>query len=242
MVWRCENASCPARIRRGLLHFASRRAMNIEGLGESLVDQLVDDRGWCTTTRTCTVLTVDGWPRWIAWARSRPRICVAEIDASRSAELWRLLHGIGIRHVGEGRRPGAGRGVRLDGAARGPPRWTALQRVPDIGEVVARRCARFSTSRRNAALMDRLAGAGVRMEDPRPAEPALARQPLAGKTYVITGTLDQMSREDAEPSASSALGGKGQRLGQPKDHVAGRRPRRREQARQSAGPRRAGAR
>src|SRR5690606_38363312 len=95
VIWRCENASCPARIRRSLLHFASRRAMNIEGLGEAVVDQLVTSGlvHTCADLYRLTVEQVAGLDRMGTVSGTN---LVHEIDESRSAELWRLLHGLGI--------------------------------------------------------------------------------------------------------------------------------------------------
>jgi DNA ligase (NAD+) len=204
VVWRCENASCPARIRRSLLHFASRRAMNIEGLGESLVDQLV------TTGLVhdyadlygLTAETLAGLDRMGATSAAK---LVAEIDRSRAAELWRVLHGIGIRHVGEGGARALARAFGSIQALR-DARAEALQVVPDVGEVVATSVRRFLDEPANAALIDRLLAAGVRMADPETPASA-ARQPLAGATVVLTGTLDSMTREAAAERVE-ALGGK----------------------------------
>jgi DNA ligase (NAD+) len=205
VIWRCENVSCPARIRRGLLHFASRKAMNIEGLGESLADQVVTT-GLVHDYADLYHCSVE---QFAALDRMGPKSAanlVAEIDGSRRAQLWRLLHGIGIRHVGEG-------GARA--LARAFPSLSVLRRasegelqaVPDVGEVVARSVRAFLDEPRNAALLDRLAAAGVRTEDDIRDEDRPVRQPLAGQTFVLTGTLDQMSRDDAK-AAIERLGGK----------------------------------
>jgi DNA ligase (NAD+) len=208
VVWRCENASCPARIRRGLLHFASRRAMNIEGLGEALVDQLVSS-GLVRDYADLYELTVDQLAGLERMGRKSAANLVAEIDNSRQAELWRLLHGLGIRHVGEG-------GARaLATTFRSLPRLQQatpeqLEETPDVGEVVARSVRSFLDEPANADLLRRLVDHGVRAVDPEPAETPDAQPastPLAGQTFVLTGTLDSMSREDAA-NRIEALGGK----------------------------------
>jgi DNA ligase (NAD+) len=205
VVWRCENASCPARIRRSLLHFASRRAMNIEGLGESLVDQLVTT-GLVRDYADLYGLTVD---QLAALDRMGPKSAanlVTEIEHSRQNELWRLLHGIGIRHVGEGGAHALAAAFPslavLRQAAAGE-----LQAVPDVGEVVAQSVRAFLDEPRNGALLDRLALAGVRVEDERPAAGRPVRRPLAGQTFVLTGTLAGWTREAAS-TAIERLGGK----------------------------------
>ncbi|HYN08575.1 MAG TPA: NAD-dependent DNA ligase LigA [Vicinamibacterales bacterium] len=205
VIWRCENASCPARIRRGLEHFASRRAMNIEGLGESLVDQLVST-GLVRDYADLYALTVDQVAALERMGRKSATTLIGEIDASRTAELSRLLYAIGIRHVGEGGARALARAFRSMPALRAAT-IEALQVVPDIGPVVAQAVKSFLGEPTNAALIDRLAAAGVRMEDEAGDEPTVADTPLAGQTFVITGTLDAMSREEAA-EAIVRLGGK----------------------------------
>jgi DNA ligase (NAD+) len=205
VVWRCENASCPARIRRGLLHFASRKAMNIEGLGESLVDQLVTN-GLVRDYADLYALSVDQLAALERMGKKSAANLVAEIDRSRSNDLWRLLHGIGIRHVGEGGARALARAfpalatLRQAGEAE-------LQAVPDVGVVVARSVRSFLDEPRNQQLLDRLAAAGVRQEDDVRAGERPARQVLAGQTFVLTGTLAGYTRE-AATAAIERLGGK----------------------------------
>ncbi len=206
VIWRCENVSCPARIRRGLLHFASRRAMNIEGLGESLVDQLVQT-GLVRDYADLYALTADRLSELERMGPKSAANLVAEIDRSRQAELWRLLHGVGIRHVGEGGARALASAFRSIRALRAAT-VDALETVPDVGPVVARSARAFFDEPRNQRLFDRLGEAGVRVEDEAAAGDAPAAPgPLAGRTYVITGTLDAMTREDAI-AALETLGAK----------------------------------
>ncbi|HEX5070617.1 MAG TPA: NAD-dependent DNA ligase LigA [Vicinamibacterales bacterium] len=204
VVWRCENASCPARLRRGLMHFASRRAMDIEGLGESLADQLVGS-GLVRDYADLYHLQVDALADLERMGKKSAAKLVASIDRSRRAEIWRLLHGVGIRHVGEGgaRALAAGFGS-IPGIRQAAVE--VLEAVPDVGPVMARSVRSFFDEPRNATLMDKLAAAGVRMEDDTP-RAVTGPGPLTGKTYVITGTLTAMSRE-AATEALQALGAK----------------------------------
>ena len=205
VIWRCENVSCPARIRRGLEHFASRRAMNIEGLGESLVDQLVRTelvRDYADLY-SLDAQTLAGLERM---GKKSAANLVAEIDKSRQAELWRVLHGVGIRHVGEGGARALAKTFRSMEALQ-QASVEALATVPDVGDVVARSVRAFLDEPRNVALFDKLRRAGVRLVDETPAEAPAGPGPLAGKTYVITGTLGSMSRE-AATAALEALGAK----------------------------------
>jgi DNA ligase (NAD+) len=207
VVWRCENASCPARLRRGLLHFASRRAMNIEGFGEALVDQLVS-ASLVRDYADVYGLTLDRLAALDRMGKKSAANLVAEIGRSRGAELWRLLHALGIRHVGEGGAKALANTFRsierLQQAS-----LEALEAAPDVGPVVARSVRAFLDEPANADLLRRLADHGVRTADPEPdREPAApGAAPLAGKTFVLTGTLDALSREDAARRIE-ALGGK----------------------------------
>jgi DNA ligase (NAD+) len=209
VVWRCENASCPARIRRSLLHFGSRRAMNIEGLGESLVDQLVTE-GLVRDYADLYALTAERLAALERMGKKSAANLVAEIDTSRQAELWRLLHGVGIRHVGEGGARALALAFRSMTAIRAATK-EQLESVPDVGPVVALSVRTFLDEPRNSALLDWLAQAGVRMDvaahggTPGPGGPAML--PLTGQTFVITGTLSSMTRE-AAAEAIERLGGK----------------------------------
>ena len=205
VVWRCENASCPARIRRGLLHFASRRAMNIEGLGEALVDQLVT-AGLVTDYADLYTLRAEQLVALERMGQKSADKLLAEIDKSRQAELWRLLHGIGIRHVGEGGARALARAFPALADLR-TATVEALQQVPDVGTVVAASVRAFLDEPRNRRLLDRLAAAGVRTEDAPAAGGPDAPGPLYGQTFVLTGTLSGMSRL-AATRAIEGLGGK----------------------------------
>ena len=205
VVWRCENVSCPARIRRGLEHFAGRHAMNIEGLGESLVDQLVT-KGLVHSYADLYTLTTEQLAALDRMGKKSAANLVAEIDKSRGAELWRVLHGIGIRHVGEGGARALAQAF-LSMTTLREASAEALESVEDVGPVVAHAVRAFLDQPRNTEMLDLLAARGVKMADePSPARPQL-EQTLAGQTFVITGTLDRMSREDAEDRIQ-ALGGK----------------------------------
>jgi DNA ligase (NAD+) len=217
VVWRCVNTSCPARVRRSLEHFASRSAMNIEGLGESLIDELVD-RG--LVTDAADLYHLDGarleelvvTPRDPRSDRAVPRRLgkvgrnvAAEIERSKKNDLARLLYGLGIRHVGEKAAQSLARHMRRMSAVLDAPAET-LQAIPDIGPVVAESVRQFAEEPGNRRLIARLADAGVNMES-RMAEPDQVAGPLTGQSVVLTGTLAGMSREQAT-QALERLGAK----------------------------------
>jgi DNA ligase (NAD+) len=207
VVWRCENSSCPARLRRSLEHFASRSAMNIEGLGASLVDQLIAqglvhdfaDLYRLTALQLETLVVAPKEPRS---DRAVPRKLgkvginvVDEITRSKSNDLSRLIYALGIRHVGEKAAATLARHFRTMDRIMTEP-TEALQSVAEIGPVVAASVRAFAQEPRNLALVTRLKEAGVNMNSQAP-EPNDQPGPLSGKTIVLTGTLASMSREEA---------------------------------------------
>ena len=207
VVWRCLNESCPAKLQRGLEHFASRSAMNIEGLGESLVEQLIE-QGLVKTFADIYKLTVSRLenlvvaPREPRSERARPRKLgkvgsnvVEQIERSKENDLSRLIYALGIRHVGEKAAATLARHFRTMERVMEAP-VEALQSVPDIGPVVAASVRAFADEPRNRQLIARLAKAGVNMTSRAP-EPSHEPGPLAGKVFVLTGTLAAMSREEA---------------------------------------------
>ena len=206
VVWRCENTSCPAKLRRGLEHFAARSAMNIEGLGESLVSQVVD-AGLVRDYADLYSLTPEQLEQLERMGKKSAAKVISQIDRSRGNEFWRLIYALGIRHVGE-------RAAQvLASAFHTIDRLYAagveeLQETSEIGPVLAESVRSWLDEPRNRTLVDRLRAAGVRMEVPpelRVEKPAAG--PLLGKTYVVTGTLASMSREEAS-AAITRLGGK----------------------------------
>jgi DNA ligase (NAD+) len=193
-VWRCENTSCPARLRRSLEHFASRRAMNIEGLGESLVDAVVTS-GLVTDPADLYALTAEQLAALDRMGKKSAANVVREIDKSRKAGLARAIHAVGIRHVGErGAAALAGAFGSMDAICAASVEQ--LQAVDDVGPVVAASVRSWLDAPANRALVQRLAAAGVDLTAPLSASGAPG--PLSGQTWVITGTLDGMTRDEAQ--------------------------------------------
>jgi DNA ligase (NAD+) len=217
VVWRCENTSCPARLRRSLEHFASRTAMNIEGLGASLVDQLLEQRlvGDFADLYHLTVDQLEALvvtPKEPRSERAVPRKLgkvgrnvVQQIERSKTNDLSRLIYAIGIRHIGEKAAATLARHFRSMERLLDTGR-DALQSVPEIGPVVADSVRAFADEERNRDLIARLARAGVKMTTDLP-EPSAQTGPLSGKTFVLTGTLATMTREEAT-ARIERLGGK----------------------------------
>jgi DNA ligase (NAD+) len=217
-VWRCENVSCPARLQRGLEHFASRGAMNIEGLGESLVKQLIDGR-LVLDYADVYHLTADQLAGLISTSEREGKTIerrfgaknaakvIEQITRSKTNDFWRVIYALGIRHIGE-------RGAQVLARAFGSMEaleaasLEALQSTNEIGPVLAASARSWLDEPRNRELVARLRAAGVRMEIPESERVQGAGPgPLVGKTYVITGTLGTMTREEAT-AALERLGAK----------------------------------
>jgi DNA ligase (NAD+) len=208
VVWRCENTSCPARLRRGLEHFASRSAMNIEGLGESLVDQLIEqglvkDFGDLYALEASQLENLVVVPREPRSERAVPRKLgkvgrnvKEQIERSKQNDLSRLVYALGIRHIGEKAAATLAR-YRRTMAGILDASLEDLQTVPEIGPVVAASVRAFAEEPHNRALIDKLGAAGVNMISQQPEPSVVAAGPLTGKTFVLTGTLPSMTRDEA---------------------------------------------
>ena len=196
VVWRCPNDRCPAKVRCGLLHFASRRAMNIEGLGESLVNQLVD-RGLVRDAADLYHLSAETLAGLDRMGTKSAANLVAEIEGSTRRDFSYVLFGLGVRHVGEGaaellaRRFGGLHGL-LDATL------DEIESVVGVGPIVAASVRSFLDDPENRALLDRLDKAGVRMDAERSDPVAVGEQRLSGQTFVLTGTLASISRAEAK--------------------------------------------
>ena len=193
--WRCMNAACPAQLKERLRHFGSRRAMDIEGLGEAATDQLVD-RGLVKDFADLYQLTVDQVADLERFAEKSAQNLVDAIAGSRTRGLARLLNALGIRLVGERvaqlltRRFGS-----MERIARATA--TELGEVHGIGDEIAQSVATFFADETNRRVLDRLRDAGVKMAEDHADADAARPRPLAGKTFVLTGTLAGLTRDDA---------------------------------------------
>jgi DNA ligase (NAD+) len=202
-VWRCENTSCPAKLQRGLEHFAARHAMNIEGLGESLIARLIAD-GLIASYADVYKLTGERLERVERMGKKSAANLIDQIERSKTRDFWRLIYGLGIRHVGE-------RGAQALGGAFGTmdallaASREQLQAVSDIGPVVAAAVRDYLDQPQNRALIAELAAAGLKMD--APLATANVPGPLSGKTFVLTGSLSSLSRE-AAAEAIQSRGGK----------------------------------
>jgi DNA ligase (NAD+) len=218
-VTRCPNPDCPAKLREGLLHFAQRRAMRIDGLGIALVEQLTaprtkrdkkgeplfDDAGEAVKLPPLVRDFADLYSlkdkrdELIALERMGAKSAdnlLAQIEASKEAGLARLLYGLGIRHVGERTAQilagHFGSVEKLSAAS-----IEELSRIHEIGAVVAASVHEWFQQKRHRRLIEKLKSAGVRMETALTAGAQVARV-FEGKQFVLTGTLPTMKRDDAK--------------------------------------------
>ncbi len=203
-VWRCPNAACPARLRRSLEHFASRRAMNIEGLGEALVEQVVS-AGLVRDFADLYQLNAGSLEALDRMGRKSAEKLLQQIADSRNNDAWRLVYALGVRHVGE-RTAQALMGAfgSLEAILEAP--IDRLQAVDEVGPVVAAAVREYFDDPRNLAVVARLRESGVRTEGEQP-QGVVPPGRLAGKSFVLTGTLSGFSRDEAA-EAIAALGGK----------------------------------
>jgi len=191
---------CPAQRKEAILHFAARRAMDIEGLGDKLVDQLVDQG----VIRTLPDLYRMGLMALIALERMAEKSAqnvLAALEKSKQTTLPRFLFGLGIRHVGEATakdlaRHFGGLDAIMDASV------DQLLQVNDVGPVVAEAIHTFFAQPHNREVVEQLRACGVTWEEGAPAERATL--PLAGKTVVLTGTLPTLSRDAAKDLLEAA--------------------------------------
>ena len=186
VVVRCPNRACPAVQRQRLRHFTSRAGMDIEGLGRRLIDQLLD-AGLVSDPASLWRLEEARLAELPGWGEKSAAKLMAELEEAKRRPLWRLLAGLGIRHVGD-------RAAKLLAARAGSLAALAamgeddLQRVEGIGPTIAASVVAFLADDDNRRLIDRLRELGV---DPRGDAAAVGASPLAGLSFVLTGTLSE---------------------------------------------------
>lgn len=199
--YRCTGGLfCSAQRKHAILHFAQRRALDIEGLGEKLVDQMVD----AGVIRTLPDLYRLGLANLVALERMGEKSAqnvLAALEHSKRTTLPRFLYGLGIRHVGESTaRDLAKHFGKLDAILDATPEQ--LLEVPDVGPIVAESVHAFFQQPHNREVIEQLRACGVHWEESEPA--AQAPKPLAGKTVVLTGTLPTLSRDEAKELLEAA--------------------------------------
>ena len=192
VAYRCVNASCPAKRKESLLHFAGRHAMNIDGLGEKIVDQLVD-KGLVKDVADLYLLKLEDLAALDRMAEKSAQNLLAEIEASKKNSLARLIYALGIRFVGERTAQLlAEHFSSLEELATA--KEEQLVAVPEVGPKVAAAIVEFFSEPANRQLIKKLHKAGVH---PTAEKREVKSQKFAGKTFVFTGSLSNRSREEA---------------------------------------------
>jgi DNA ligase (NAD+) len=198
--YRCVNVDCPAKLRESLLHFGRRSVMNIEGLGEAVVQQLFD-RGLVRSVADLYSLKKDALIALDRFAEKSAEALLEEIELSKKAGLARVLMGLGIRFVGERTAELLAEEFgSIDAlmAATAPE----LERVEEVGPRISQAILEFFSQPANLTLIQSLKDAGVDMT----AEKKQRSAQLAGLTFVLTGTLPTLARDEAKARIEAAGG------------------------------------
>jgi DNA ligase (NAD+) len=203
-VWRCPNPDCPAQVRGRIEHWCARGAMDIEGGGEVLSRQLVGS-GLVRDVADLYSLKLAEVAGLERMGEKSAQNFLDGVEASKSRDLWRVLYGLGILHVGAGVAKTLGRAFpTLDDIFNS--NFEQLTECEDVGEVIASSIIQWQGDERNRKLIERLRKAGVNLKSEL-YQPAAKSGALAGKTFVLTGTLPNLKREEAAAKIE-ALGGK----------------------------------
>ena len=201
-ISRCENPSCPAKLKESLLHFASRRAMNIEGLGEAIVDQLLAQKLVKSIPGLYSLMFEDLEKLERMGPKSSQNL-LDEIESSKTRDLSRLIFALGIRYVGE--RTAQVLAARFkDLTILSKASLEELMDVEDVGPKVAESVVFFFKQPENTELLNKLKDTGLNFASKETAKPA--DLPLSGQTFVLTGTLSKLTREEATEAIEN-LGG-----------------------------------
>ena len=192
VAYRCVNAACPAKLKESLQHFAGRHAMNIDGLGEKIVDQLVEQK-LVKDVADLYALKVEKVAGLERMAQKSAQNLVQEVQSSKQNPLSRLIFALGMRFVGE--RTGQLLAEHFSTLEElEAAKQEELEQVPEVGPKVAESIVEFFSESANRKLVKKLRDAGVR---PTAEKREVKSQKLAGKSFVFTGGLANRSREDA---------------------------------------------
>ena len=197
---RCVNANCPAKLRESILHFASRSVMNIEGMGDALVNQLTD-RGLVKNVADIYRITKDHLLKLERMGDKSAENVLREIEASKKLPLERVIYGLGIRFVGERTAEFLAEHFgSIDALMKAGEE--ELQEVNEVGPRIAKSMVEFFQEPRNRELVEQLRKAGLTFAGKKKERGTK----LAGKTFVLTGTLSRYSRDEAKKLIEDAGG------------------------------------
>ena len=217
-ILRCINQDCFAVQKRSLQHFVSRGAFNIDGLGEKIIEQLID-RGLVRRPADIFNLKEGDLAPLARFGEKSARNLVESVNAKKTIGLPQFIYALGIRNTGEQTARALAEKFGNIESVRSAS-FEDLQTVADIGPVVAESICRWFADRKNTAVIEGLLSAGVKILPHRKTAGA-----LAGKTFVITGTLEKMSRQAAKDAVRAAAGNVSETVSRNADYlVAGANP------------------
>lgn len=202
-AWRCVNAACPAQLKERLKHFASRKAMDIDHMGPAVIDQLVES-GRVKNFSDLYTLKQEEVVGLERLAEKSAKNLIDAIEKSKSAGLARLLFGLGVRHVGQRAVSILAETFRSIKVLK-ETSFEDMESVMEIGPVIAESLKSFLDQEANMQDIEKLSNSGVVVEDPEAARKEVGV--LAGKQFVLTGTLSKFSRDEAKKKIES-LGGR----------------------------------
>ena len=205
VVVRCPNVDCPAQQKERIRHFASRLALDIEGLGDKLIELLLAE-DLISNPADLFDLSVDGLSALPRMGEKSAANVLAALEKSKETTLPRFLYSLGIREVGEATSQALAQHFGSLPAVR-VATVEELEEVDDVGPIVARRIVEFFSDERSNQLVDDLIARNIRWSDVADTGVASADMPLAGQTWVLTGTLEAMKRNEAK-ARLQALGAK----------------------------------
>ena len=201
-VTRCENASCPAQVKERIEHFVSRNALDIEHIGPSLIEQLLD-KGLIDDTADLFSLKIEDLTELERMAEKSAQNVIDAIEKSKTRGFARLLFGLGVRHVGvRAAKIVAGQLGSIDKLMNVDEE--EIEKIHEIGPKVAKSVKLFFGQEENRRLIEKLRKAGVSMEE---SKAEAGPKPLTGKIFVLTGTLSGMTRTEAK-TRIEGLGGR----------------------------------
>lgn len=205
VVWRCPNPLCPDQVKGRIQHWCSRSAMDIEGAGDVLVSQLVDQR-LVEDVAALYHLRLEDVASLERMGQKSARNFLDAVESSKCRDMWRLLHGLSILHVGSGVAKTIARHYpSLDDVMKASK--DELNAIEEVGSVIAESVAQWFSNEQNLQLIQRLRDAGLNFRSQLYQKGKLSAGSLAGKSFVLTGTLPSMSRQEAT-SRIEASGGK----------------------------------
>ena len=214
VVARCQNAACPAQVKGRIDHFVSKRAMNMDGLGTKLIDQMVEE-GLLRDFSDIFTLKKEDVAGLERMAEKSAENLMDAIKASKIVSLWRFVYGLGIRNIGEHlAQVLANRFGDLDAIMSAAPE--ELEEIDEVGPIVAASIHSFFSGESNRAIVERCLASGVTLENP----PTFSEStPLEGKTFVFTGSLEKFTRSEAKEMVEHLGGRAGGSVSQKTDYL-----------------------